>query len=75
MILKRLRTCPCGQPAVVATFPHWWVCADHVGAEGFSGREPFYGHGAPCPSGEQKGWNQNIDSGEITRYFCLHRRH
>jgi hypothetical protein len=75
--------CGCGRPSQVVTYHRGnvgrvpvevWTCAEHQGAAGWRGREPFYAHPTRCPLGEVIGWGGPI-GGELTHFHCPHRVH
>jgi hypothetical protein len=79
----RVAGCRCGRPAQVVTYQRGnvgrvpvevWTCAEHQGAAGWRGQEPFYAHPTCCPSGEVIGCGGPI-GGEPTHFHCPHRRH
>lgn len=84
---KRAAGCPCGKPAtevaydhpVVGRVPHeTWTCAEHAGAEQWSGRPsgqvtewvPLWGRPAPCPSCEGRCSASGPIGRPLTRWYC-----
>lgn len=79
----RAAGCPCGRPAEAVTryggntgsVPvEFWTCAEHKGAEGWSGRQALFSHPVPCPAGDVRARKGPI-GGDWTEFLCPHREH
>ncbi|WP_341719850.1 hypothetical protein QQG74_09190 [Micromonospora sp. FIMYZ51] len=73
----RAAGCPCGQPATEVRYDNrntgsvpveTWTCADHVGAEMWSGNRPAWGHDRQLPGVECWGSSGPI-GGKPNRWY------